>query len=99
MNENVMLPKETTKVLMDLTGEARMDIALTVVIRDYAKHKLGEVESQITQFEEKYRMSFDAYKKIWDTEDNEKHYTQESESDYLEWEALATRCKRMTNAN
>ncbi|MBI4631283.1 MAG: hypothetical protein HZB17_08540 [Chloroflexi bacterium] len=53
------------------------------------------IDTRIKFFESKYRMSFDAYKKIWDTEDNEKHYTHESESDYLEWEALVTRRKRL----
>lgn len=91
----VVLPKETTQVLTELTGEPRFDMALTLMIRDYSQHKLAEIETALNRFEEKYDMSFDSYKQIWDTEDCEEHYTYEAEQDYLAWEALVTRRKRL----
>ncbi|MEK7277146.1 MAG: hypothetical protein AAB427_07340 [Chloroflexota bacterium] len=94
----VVLPKETTKALTDLTGEARADVALTLVIRDYARHKLAEIEMALRRYEEKYKMPFDAYRKIWESEDRQEHYAYEAEQDYLEWEALVTRQKRFTEA-
>jgi hypothetical protein len=38
---------------------------------------------------------FDEYKRLWETEDRSEHYTYEVEMDYLEWEALVTRQKRL----
>ena len=94
----VALPKETTRALMELTGEARTDVALILVIRDYARHKLAEVEVTMRRFEEKYKMPFEAYRQIWESEEREEHYTYEAESDYLEWESLVTRYKRLSES-
>jgi hypothetical protein len=91
----VVLPKETAQVLVELTGEARSDAALVLILRDYAHGKLAEIEADLRQYEEKYGMPFEAYKRIWETEDREEHYTNETEQDYLEWEALVTRRKRL----
>ena len=91
----LMLPKETMRALTELTGEARSDAALTLMIRDYVRYKLAEIDAALRRFEEKYGMPFDAYRRIWETEDREEHYTYEAEQDYLEWEALITRRKRL----
>lgn len=91
----VTLPKETTRVLTQLTGEPRSDVALILVMRDYARYKLAEIDEALHQYEKKYGMPFDAYKQVWETEDREEHYTYEAEQDYLEWEALVTRRRRL----
>lgn len=44
-------------------------------------------------------MPFEAYKQVWETEDREEHYTYEAEQDYLQWEALITRRKRLDHDN
>jgi hypothetical protein len=101
----VILPKETMRALTELTGEARTDVALTLMMRDYARQKLAEIDAILRRYEEKYGMPFEAYKQIWDTEDREEHYTYQAEWDYLEWESLVTRrewligslCQRITN--
>ena len=91
----VVLPKETMRALTELTGEARTNVALTLMMRDYARQKLAEIDAALRRYEEKYGMSFEAYKRIWDTEDREEHYAHQAEWDYLEWEALVTRRKRL----
>ena len=91
----VVLPKETMRALTELTGEARTDVALTLMMRDYARQKLAEIDAALRRCEEKYGMSFEAYKRIWETEDREEHYTHEAEWDYLEWESLITRRMRL----
>ena len=91
----IVLPKETTLVLTELTGEARTDVALTLMMRDYARQKLAEIDAALHRYEEKYRMSFEAYKRIWETEDREEHYAYQTEWDYLEWESLVTRRKQL----
>jgi len=91
----VVLPKETMRVLTELTGEARSDVALTLMMRDYARQKLAEINATLRRYEEKYGMPFEAYKQIWETEDREEHYAYQTEWDYLEWESLVTRRKRL----
>lgn len=82
-NTNMILPKETAQALVDLTGEARVDAALTMVIRDYARQKMVELEAELRQFENRYGMTFDAYRHLWEGEDQPDHYTFEAEDDYL----------------
>ncbi len=89
------LPQKVSQALVELTGEPREDVALLLLIREYARHRLAEIEAAIRGYEEKYGMSFEAYKEIWDTEDREEDYSYAAESDYLEWEALVTRRKRL----
>jgi len=89
------LPQKVSQALIELTGEPREDVALLILIRDYARHKLAEVETAIQLYEQKYGMSFDAYKQIWDAEDRDEHYSYAAENDYLEWEALVTRRNRL----
>jgi len=91
----VVLPKETTRALTELTGEARTDVALTLMMRDYARQKLAEIDAALRRHEKKCGMSFEAYKQIWETEDREEHYAYETEWDCLEWESLVTRRKRL----
>jgi len=93
-NSTMILPKETAQALVDLTGEVRVDTALTMIIREYARQQLAELETGLRQFEHKYGMSFKEYRHIWDSEDQPEHYTLEAEDDYLMWEGLATRHKR-----
>ena len=91
----MVLPKEISHALIELTGEPREDMALVMLVREYARHKLAEVETAIKQYEQKFGMSFEAYKKLWDSENHEEHYAYATEWDYLEWEALVTRHKRL----
>jgi hypothetical protein len=94
----VVLPKETTQALIELTGEARADLALTLLIRDYARHKLAEIEEVLLHYQEKYGMPFENYQRIWETEDREELYSYEAEQDYLEWEAQVMRRKRLVES-
>jgi len=50
-DSTMILPKETAQALVDLTGEVRVDAALTMIIRDYARQKLAELEAGLRQFE------------------------------------------------
>ncbi len=94
----IVLPREMSKVLTELTGEPRQEIALVLIMREYARHKLTEIEAALKEFEQKYGMAFEAYKRIWDTEVREEDYSYESEQDFLEWEALVTRYTRLESS-
>ena len=96
LDSTMVLPKETAQVLVDLTGEARVDTALTMIIREYARQQLAKLGVELQKFERKYGMPFEAYRHIWNTEENEAHYTFEAEDDYLMWEGAVTRHKRLS---
>jgi len=96
-NSTMVLPKETAQLLVDLTGEARVDVALTMIIREYARQQLTKLGNELQKFERKYGMSFEAYRHIWNADDNEDHYTFEAEDDYLMWEGAVTRHKRLSD--
>ena len=91
----MVLPRQISQALIELTGEPREDMALVLLMRDYARHKLAEIDVALKQYEQKYDMSFEAYKQIWDSQDRDEHYGYVTERDYLEWEALVTRRTRL----
>ena len=70
----LVLPKETGRTLVELTGEPRLEVALTLVIRDYARHKTETIDAAILRYEAKYKMPFDEYKRLWETVDQEEDY-------------------------
>jgi Arc/MetJ-type ribon-helix-helix transcriptional regulator len=57
--------------------------------------KLVEIDAALQTYREKYGMPFAAYKKRWETEDSPQDYAYDAEQDYLEWEAMVTRRKRL----
>ena len=97
-NSTVILPKETAQALVDLTGEMRLDVALTTIMREYARQQLAELGNEMKKYERKYGMSFEAYRRIWNTEEREDDYTFEAENDYLLWEGAVTRHKRLSES-
>lgn len=94
-DQTMILPKGTAQALVELTGEVRLDAALTLVMRDYARQKMAELEAGMRQFEDKYGIPFEAYRQIWETEDRPEHYAYEAEEDILMWEGLVTRHARL----
>ena len=63
-----------------------------------ARQKLMELETGLRQFEAKYGMSFETYRRLWESEDRPEYYTFEAENDYLMWEGLVTRRNRLTGS-
>nr|HRJ42103.1 hypothetical protein [Caldilineaceae bacterium] len=57
--------------------------------------KMAELNNEIRQFGDKYGMSFEAYRHIWETEDRPEHYSYAAEEDFLTWEGLVTRHARI----
>ena len=91
----LVLPKGTVQALRELTGETRPDAALLLVLRDALNYRLGQIKAELATFETKYGLMFDQYRQRWETEDRAEDYGWESERDYLEWEALVTRKRRL----
>ena len=91
----LMLPKGTAQALRELTGETRPDAALLLVLRDALAYRLEQIKKETHAFETKYGMAFDEYRQRWEAEDRPEDYSWEAERDYLEWEALVTRKRRL----
>jgi hypothetical protein len=91
----LVVPKETARALYELTGEARPDVALLIVLRDARAYLLKEIEDEIRRFEAKYGMSFEDYDAHIEQDDPEEAYAWEAESDYLMWEAMVMRRRRL----
>jgi hypothetical protein len=95
----LVLPKGTAQALQDLTGEPRPDAALRLVLRDALAYRLEQIEADLRAFEVKYGMTFDEYGQRWESEDRDEDYRWEAERDYLEWEALVTRKRRLEDVS
>lgn len=89
------ISKPVQRLLTDLTGEARFDVALHLAVKDLIRLKLKEAERQRLEFEERYQMQFEAFKQAWDERHIADKYTYEVERDYWEWEAAFTDEKRL----
>ncbi|MEW6685836.1 MAG: hypothetical protein AB1393_06480 [Candidatus Edwardsbacteria bacterium] len=87
----VAIPKSAARILTEITGESRFEVALWIALRDILVHKLEEIETSIRHFEEKYKMSFHEFKALCEKEEFPNQYSFEVESEFLEWEALCSR--------
>jgi hypothetical protein len=84
------ISKPIHKILTDLTGEIRFDVALHLATKDLVRLKLKEVEEQRKRFEERYQMDFEAFKQAWNEDQIPNKHSYEVERDYWEWEAAVT---------
>lgn len=85
-----IVSKQIHKILTDLTGETRFDIALHLATKELLRLKLQEVEREIKAFEERYCINFDDFKRAWDEGKIADKNLYEVEKDYWDWEALVT---------
>jgi len=90
-----MLSKPLYRILTELTGETRVDVALYLVLKEFIKLKLEQVEWRDKEFEKKYQMNFARFKEAWDSGKIRDKYSYRVEKDYWEWEASVTDRKRL----
>ena len=83
------------KALVDFTGEPRADLAIRLALKDAVRFRLEEIERGLRRFEEKYGRNFAEFEKAFQNEEIPAAYSYEVEGDYLEWEGLLSRKKRM----
>ena len=87
--ENIV-SKQIYKILADLTGEMRFDMAVHLATKDLLRLKLQEVERETRALEKRYKMNFDDFKRAWDKGGIADRNSYEVERDYWDWEALVT---------
>jgi hypothetical protein len=83
------------KALTDLTGEIYLDSALRMVTQDAIAHRLESIVKQLHALEQKYGMSFEQFDVCFQAEALPNQYNYEVEQDYLEWEGLLCRKRRL----
>jgi hypothetical protein len=90
-----VISKSIYKILTDLTGEARFEVALPLAAKELVRLKLKEVEEQIKQFEQRYHIDFNLFKQAWNEDKIADKHSYEVERDYWEWEAAITNRARL----
>lgn len=93
-----MISPQLLKVLTDVTGEVHLDNALRIVAHDAIAHRLERIAVQIQALEHKYGISFEAFDARFQRGDIPNQHSYEVEQDYLEWEGLLGRQRRLQEA-
>jgi len=83
-----IISKPLYKILTELTGERRFDVALHLATKDWVRLKLQEAEQQIKSFEQRYEMPFEKFQQAWENDQITDKFSYEVEKDYWEWETV-----------
>ena len=83
------------KALTDLTGKIHLNSALRMVTQDAITHRLESITKQLHTLEQKYGMSFEQFDVHCQEEGLPNQYSYEVEQDYLGWEGLLCRKRRL----
>lgn len=84
----IPISKPLYKILIELTGERRFDVALHLATKDWVRLKLQEAEQQIKSFEQRYEMSFEKFQQAWENDQITDKFSYAVEKDYWEWETV-----------
>jgi hypothetical protein len=87
--------KPIHRILSDLTGEERFDLALQLATKDLVRLKLKEAEDLLANFEQRYKMKFVEFKRAWEKSKVADKHSYDIEKDYWEWEAAESDSKRL----
>jgi hypothetical protein len=90
-----MVSPQLLKVLTDVTGEVNLDSALRIVAQDAIDYRLEHLAKQIHALEQKYEMSFEQFDQRFQAGEIPSQHSYAVEQDYLEWEGLVCRQKRL----
>jgi hypothetical protein len=90
-----VISPQLLKVLTDVTGELRLDSALRIVAQEAVAHRLERMVEQIHALEQKYGTSFEEFDKRFQAGKIPDPHSYEVEQDYLEWEGLLCRQRRL----
>ena len=78
------------RVLQKMTHESRIDVALSIAIKELIRLRLKETAEQRSFFEAKYGMPFEAFRARFEAEAIPNQYGYSVESDYQAWESAVT---------
>ena len=87
--------KLALRALTELTGEPRFNVALRIALRDAVEHRLEKIDAAIATLEHKYGMPFDEFQARGQVQEIPNQFSYEVESDYLEWDGLTSRKRKL----
>jgi hypothetical protein len=76
-------------------SEIHLDSALRMVTQDAIVYRLESIAKQLQSLEQKYGMSFEQFDERFQAKELTNPYSYEVEQDYLEWEGLLCRKRRL----
>lgn len=82
--------KPLHRILSELTGEERFEVALHLATKDLVRLKLMEAEQNLKTFAGRYGMPFEQFQRAWEEERIPNKHSYEVEKDFWEWEAAHT---------
>jgi hypothetical protein len=85
-----VVSKPLSQVLIKLTNQKSIDLALAVLVQDLIRLRLKEVAEARRAFEQKYSMTFEEFKEKWQAGLLLDRHAYEIEKDYWEWEGAVT---------
>lgn len=90
-----VISPQLLKVLTDVTGEVKLDSALRIVTQEAIAHRLEHLAERIHALEQKYGTSFAQFEQHFQAGEIPRQHSYEVEQDYLEWEGLICRQRRL----
>lgn len=90
VTKSATLPNAVYEVLQLLTRETRVDVAVSIALKDLLARRLEDLDEKIAAFEKKYAMTFPEFEKACRDGRIENSYSYEVEKDDWEWESLIT---------
>ena len=90
-----VISPQLLKVLTDVTGEVKLDSALRIVAQEAIAHRLEHLAERIHILEQKYGAAFEQFDERFQAGAIPHQHSYEVEQDYLEWEGLICRQRRL----
>jgi hypothetical protein len=87
VTKSATVPNSVYEILKQITGEARIDVALPMALKDLVQLKTQALLEKIAAFEKKYGMSFDEFEKACQDGRVANPFSYDVEKDNWEWEA------------
>ena len=84
------ISKPLHRILSELTGAERFDIALHLATKDLVRLRLKEAEETLDMFAGRYGMSYEQFQNAWEEGRIADKHSYEVEKDFWEWEAAHT---------
>ena len=86
----VTISKPLHRILSELTGAERFDIALHLATKDLVRLRLKEAEQNLATFAARYGMPFEQFQRAWENGQIANKSSYEVENDFWEWGAAHT---------
>ena len=85
--ETLQIPNAIKEMLLYTEGKSIQDKLVRLIMSDL-ENRFRSCTERLYEFEKKYRLAFQQFKEVWETDTSPEKYAYEIEKDYMEWESL-----------